>query len=222
MDTLDSLFDEAKRRVLARPNDLPARRALWQVLAARGELDRAHKQLDAMVAIDSDWSMEALSCQALLRAEAQRTRMFVGEEAPVCLGEPPEWFGDLVAGLKASCDAQGAPAAAVLLHRAQQAAAPSGGSINGQGFEWLCDSDGRLGPCFELIVKGQYLWAPWSRLTRLQSRPPTEIRDRIWLHAMLEFGDEGTVEGFLPARYPNPQNDDQRLGRVTECVPIDG
>lgn len=227
---LDTLFEEAKQRVISRPNDLQARSALWQLFAARGELERAHKQLDAMVGIDSSWSMEALSCQALLKAEEERARVLHGTLAPRCLGEPADWFGSLAAGLSKLGERTGsnAPAspsdqaqAAALLRSAQAAADGRSGMINGQPFEWLCDGDARFGPCLEAVIRGTYLWVPWQLLSAISARPPTEIRDRIWVHALLDFGDEGSMEAFLPARYPAPVGDDERLGRLTRWTELD-
>lgn len=215
---LDELFEEAKQRVLARPADLPARSALWQVLAARGEFDRAHKQLDAMVAIDSSWSMEALSCQGLVKSEAERNKVLRGEATPVCIGEPPAWFASLAAGLTvlARADTESSEAAAALFIQAQRASDSRAGWVNGLPFDWLCDGDARFGPCLEIVLRGSYFWAPWSTISRITSRRPTEIRDRLWLHAQIEFGDEGAVEAFLPARYPNPAEDAHRLGERTD------
>jgi len=224
---LDALYEEARQRVIARPNDLDARSALWQLFAARGELDRAHKQLDAMVAIDSSWSMEALSCQALLKAEAERDQVLRVVQAPRCLGDPPAWFGPLAAGL-ALLGEQPAPAApsatqaATLLRQAQADAGTPKGTFNGQAFEWLCNGDARFGPCLEAVIRGSYIWVPWSLLRSISARPPSEIRDRVWVHALLDFGDDGSHEAFLPARYPAPQGDDERLGRVTRWTDLGG
>lgn len=224
---LDALFEEAKQRVVSRPNDLEARSALWQLFAARGELDRAHKQLDAMVGIDSSWSVEALSCQALLKAEAEREQVLRGARAPRCLGEPPAWFGKLATALAAlgeqplALKPTGLAEAAASLREAQQLAESRRGSFNGQAFDWLCDADARFGPCLEAVIRGTYLWVPWQLLHAISARPPTEMRDRIWVHALLDFGDEGSLEAFLPARYPAPAGDDERLGRVTRWSPLD-
>jgi len=222
---LDALFDDAKRRVQSSPGDIKARSALWQIFAARGEFDRARTQLDALLAIDSSWTMEVQACQLLLQAEAQRLEVFSGRLAPTCLGEPPAWFASLVAGLQTLGDgSQNAqwPAAAALLARAQQDSPVRAGTLNGQPFEWLCDGDARLGPCLEVMVQGKYLWVPWNLVRRIESRPPTEIRDRLWLHALLELGEEGGVEVFLPARYPNPQDDAQRLSERTDWQTLAG
>jgi type VI secretion system protein ImpE len=37
----------------------------------------------------------------------------------------------------------------------------------------------------------------------------------MWAHALVEIGDEGSIELFLPARYPDPEDDDQRMSRTT-------
>ncbi|WP_374436376.1 type VI secretion system accessory protein TagJ [Inhella sp.] len=222
---LDALFEDAKRRVQASPGDIKARSALWQIFAARGEFDRARTQLDALLAIDSSWTMEVAACHLLLQAEAQRQEVFSGRQMPTCLGEPPAWFASLAAGLQTLGEGSQAaqwPAAAALLARAQQDSPARQGQLNGQPFEWLCDGDARLGPCLEVMVQGKYLWLPWSLVRRIESRPPTEIRDRLWLHALLELGDEGSVEVFLPARYPFPQDDAQMLGERTDWQALDG
>lgn len=217
---LNHLFEEAKQRVREKPSDIQARSALWQVMAARGEFDRAAKQLDAMVSLDSSWAMEAVSCQALLRAEMNRQEVLLGRIPPVCLGSSPAWFADMCLGLELLQSPPRISQALELLTRAQQANDTRSGTLNGQPFTWLCDGDVRFGPCLELIVQGRYFFVPWSRITRLQSRPPTEIRDRLWLHCYVEFGDEGSIEAFLPACYSGSSSDMHRLGQITEWTEV--
>ena len=212
--SLTPLFEDAKRRVQASPADVGARSALWQIFALRGEYERARTQLDALVSFDSSWAMEAEACQGLLQAEVQRERVLAGEVAPVCLGEPPAWFDTLVAGLATWRSAP--QQAAGLLLQAQMESSARAGTVNGQSFEWLCDGDARLGPCVEVMSKGKYFWLPWSSVRSIVIRPPTELRDRMWAHALVEIGDEGSIELFLPARYPGPEDDEQRMSRMTQ------
>lgn len=211
--SLTPLFEDAKRRVQAMPHDSGARSALWQIFALRGEHDRARMQLDALVSFDSSWAIEAEACQGLLLAEAHRQRVLFGEAAPVCLGQTPVWFDTLAAGLTLfpSVPQQ----AARLLWQAQMESPARAGMVNGQPFEWLCDGDARLGPCLEVMSKGKYFWLPWSSVRSIVIRPPTELRDRLWAHALVEIGEEGSIELFLPARYPQPEDDDQSMSRVT-------
>ncbi len=89
------------------------------------------------------------------------------------------------------------------------------GVLNGERFEWICDGDARLGPCLEVIVQGQLFWVPWESVRSLETREPTEIRDRLWQQAMVELTEEGPVEAFIPVRYPAPRNDSETMARVT-------
>jgi len=217
--TLDQLFQDAKSKAQLAPGDIRARSALWQIFAARGEHDRARKQLDLMVQLDSSWALEVQACHGLLTAEAHRLAVFRGEAIPACLGEPPAWFAKLVAALPMVAAGQHA-AAIPLLREAQDEAGASPGMLNKSPFEWLCDGDARLGPCLEVIVQGRYFWAPWRAIRSLVSRPPSEVRDRLWQPAMIEVTDEGPIEVFIPVRYPEPRDDGQALARRTDWEPL--
>ena len=217
--TLDQLFEEAKNRAKGAPDDLAARSALWQIFAARGEFDRARKQLEMIPKLDGTWLVEAQACHGLLDAEEKRGAVFAGTEPPECLGEPPEWFGQLAAALK-FLGAKRVDAARILLSQVWNAGEAVPGTLNGGPFEWVRDGDARVGPCLELIVQGRYLWAPWERVMRIETRPPSEIRDRLWQPAQVQLTEEGAIEAFLPVRYPNPRNDDEAMARRTEWVEL--
>lgn len=217
--TLDSLFEQAKSRAKGAPEDLAARSALWQIFAARGEFDRARKQLDLIPKLDGTWMIEAQACHGLIEAEIKRQAVFAGQEPPACLGEPPAWFAQLAAALKCLGE-QRRDQAIALLTEVWNSGEPAPGSINGQPFEWVRDGDARVGRCLEVIVQGRYFWAPWECVLRLEMRPPTEIRDRLWQPATLQLTQEGGIEAFIPVRYPDPRNDDETLARGTEWVEL--
>jgi type VI secretion system protein ImpE len=217
--TLDDIFEEAKDRAKRAPDDLSARSALWQIFAARGELDRARKQLDMLPKLDGTWMIEAQACHGLLDAEVRRQAIFAGAEPPACLGQPPAWFGELAAALQ--CLGEGRTEAAVpLLAQVWNSGEPCPGAINGVAFEWVRDGDARIGPCLEVIIQGKYYWVPWEAVMKLETRPPTEVRDRLWQPAMIQLTEEGSIEAFLPVRYPGPRSDDERMARRTEWVPL--
>lgn len=217
--TLDQFFEEAKARAKSAPDDLAARSALWQIFAARGEYARARHQLDIIPTLDGTWTIEAQACQGLLDAELKRQRVFAGEEPPACLGSPPEWFAQQAAALK--CLGEGRKDAALpLLEEAWNSGEPCPGTVNGAPFEWVRDGDARLGQCLELIVQGRYYWVPWERVHQLETRPPTEIRDRLWQPAMIQLTEEGAIEAFIPVRYPGPRDDAETLARRTDWEEI--
>lgn len=218
--TLEQMFEDAKSKTQSHPSDIRYRSALWQIFAARGEFDRARKQLDLMVQLDSTWAMEVQACYGLLAAEERRLSVLRGEVIPTCLGEPPPWFASQVAALPHLAEGR-TSAALSLLKSVIDAVEVRSGSINKQSFAWLCDGDARLGPFLEVIAQGRYLWVPWGVVRSLTCRPPTEIRDRMWQHALLEVTDEGAVEVFIPVRYPEALNDEQRVSRSTEWEALD-
>ncbi|MBI5276022.1 MAG: hypothetical protein HY854_06125 [Burkholderiales bacterium] len=217
--TLDQMYEDARARAKAMPDDLPTRSALWQILAARGEIDRARKQLDFLPRLDGGWTMEAQACHALLDVEDERIEVLAGAKPPVCLGLPPEWFGQLAAALQC-LGTSGAQAALPMLAESWNSGEPRAGILNGEAFEWIRDGDARLGPCLEVIIQGKYYWAPWERIISLETKPPTEVRDRLWQPAMLQVSEEGAIEVFLPVRYPQPRDEAEMMARQTVWAPI--
>lgn len=220
MPLLEQLFQDAKARAKSSPADLPARSTLWQVFAARGEFDRARKQLDVVADLDSSWLMEVQACHGLIAAEEQRMAVFAGTQAPVCLGDPPPWFVKLIAALPliARGDLEDALS---LLRDVRDLTEPFPGAVNGKPFEWACDGDARVAPCLEVIVQGRYLWVPWNLVRKLETRPPTEVRDHLWQPAMVQVTEEGPIEAFVPVRYTSPANESQAMSRSTDWAPLD-
>ena len=217
--SLDQLFEDARSRAQKAPTDFAARSALWQIFAVRGERERARKQLDLMLQLDSSWALEVQACHGLLIAEDQRTKVFDGVLAPTCLGTPPDWFPKLIAALPMVAGGN-AQAAVQLLSEVRDAVDACPGNVDKARFEWLCDGDARLGPCLELMVQGRYFWVPWQMLRSVATRAPTEVRDLLWQHALVEVSDESPVEGFIPVRYPRPRNSEESLSRITEWEPL--
>jgi type VI secretion system protein ImpE len=217
--TLEQLYEEAKSRVKTSPSDIGARSALWQIFAARGEFDRARKQLDLIAQLDSTWLLEVQSCHKLLEAEERRSAVFMGLQPPECLGLAPVWFESLAAVLPLLAHGN-TDSALALLHESRLSTNAKSGYINDQPFDWLCDGDARLGPCLEVFAQGRYFWVPWESVQSLQTRPPSEVRDRLWQHAMLQLIQGDPAEVFIPVRYPNPANDSQAMSRTTDWVSL--
>ncbi|MFN7570257.1 MAG: type VI secretion system accessory protein TagJ [Betaproteobacteria bacterium] len=217
--SLDRLFDDAKARVQVAPNDFLARSLLWQVFACRGEFDRARKQLDVMLGLDSSWAIEVQACHGLIDSELQRAEVFAGIRSPTCFGPPPEWFGALVAAVGHVAQGQIA-AASTLLDEVAEAVPEVPGSIDGRAFAWICDGDARVMPVLEVVAQGKYVWVPWQAVRNLTTQPPTELRDRLWQRAMLDATGTGGIEVFLPVRYPAPQSEAQAVAARTDWQPL--
>jgi type VI secretion system protein ImpE len=96
------------------------------------------------------------------------------------------------------------------------------GSINGQRFQTLSDSDSRVGASLEMFAAGTYLRIPYSLLSSIRIEPPRRLRDLLWLPAQVcasaDFQGRPLGEVFLPVLHPfSWQSSDPqvRLGRAT-------
>ena len=106
-----------------------------------------------------------------------------------------------------------------LRDRAFEMAPASSGKINEHSFEWIADADSRLGPALEVIMDGKYYWVPFSRIQKLHTEPPTDLRDFVWTAAQFTWTNGGASPGFIPARYPGSESTPDsslRMGRRTE------
>ena len=104
-----------------------------------------------------------------------------------------------------------------------------GGTINGQPFESLEDSDPRIGPRLELFAAGAYLWIPFAHIESIEVEAPRRLRDLLWIPALVRTGPafRGTELGevLLPVMAPfsfRSSDDNVRLGRATEWTEQDG
>ena len=79
----------------------------------------------------------------------------------------------------------------------------------------------RLGPVFELIVDGRYLWAPQARIRSIECVAPRAVHDLLWAPASFKWVNGGEAVGFIPVRYPSTEKceeDALRLAKRTEWL----
>lgn len=102
------------------------------------------------------------------------------------------------------------------------------GTINGRPFNRLRDADPRLGARLEVYAAGQYMWIPFEHIASVETKPPSQLRDLMWIPAVVRTGPafKGAELGemLLPTLTPfswDDESDDVRLGRVTEWVALE-
>ena len=140
----------------------------------------------------------------LLKCEVLRSQVFAGRKTPLLFGEPAEWMAFLVEAVR--LDAEGhAEQADAARARALEAAPATSGTINEQPFEWIADGDVRLGPILEVVLNGRYTWVPFSRLRSITIEPPTDLRDLVWMPAVLSLATGAEMVAFIPTRYPETE-----------------
>lgn len=207
-----------QQAVRQQPADAAKRVFLFQLLAVMGQWDRALTQLGVVAELDAEAMPMVHAYREAIRCERWREQAFAGARAPLLFGTPEPWMAQLIDALR--LDAAGDTAAAARLRAMAMASAPAvAGSIDDVPFEWLADADPRLGPMLELISNGNYYWLPMRHIARLQFEAPADLRDKVWMPAMLQLNNGGELVGFVPSRYPGTAasaDDDLLLARRTD------
>lgn len=211
-------LDELQKRVKANPADAKERLFLFQLLATLGQWDRAANQLKLSAELDSSLLILAQIYRQAIAAESVRSKVFAGAGSPVFMGEPASWAALLLESLKLSCTDR-YEQANELREQALGDAPATSGTINGEAFEWIADADARFGPCLELIVDGKYVWAPFEKIRSLKMEAPSDLRDVIWMQAIVTWSNGGQTPALIPTRYPGSESADKdalKLSRLTE------
>lgn len=203
----------------------PARAELriyyFQLLAALGEWEKALEQLQLCAQLDPKAATMARAYRETIRCEVLRSEVFAGRKKPFLMGEPTQWLACLIDAM-AHAGRGEIEMAQELRARALQAAPVTAGRIDEHDFEWLADSDTRLGPVCELISRGNYYWLPLNAIQQIGFDSVQDLRDLVWLPCEVTLRAGGTLHGFMPTRYPLRATDDDaiKMSRRTEWSDI--
>jgi type VI secretion system protein ImpE len=190
-----------KQDVRKSPRDGKLRTFLFQMFCVTGEWDRALTQLSVAGELDPLAYPMVQAYQAAIRCEMLREKVFRGELSPTVLGDPGEWLPLLMEATRLFAKGQHQEAAQ-LRDSAFEAAPSSSGVVNETAFEWIADSDPRLGPVVEVFLNGNYMWVPIFRIKSLLFEAPADLRDQVWTPTRFKWTNEGEAMGFIPTRYP--------------------
>lgn len=194
-------LEALKQEVRKAPRDAALRTFLFQLFCIFGEWDRALTQLTVTAELNPLALPMAETYRTLIRCELLRDGVFAGTRTPTLFGHPQPWVPLLLEANRAL--ASGAYAAAAgLRDQAFEQADATPGSADGQEFEWIADSDPRLGPVFEAVVDGTYYWIPMQHVATLTIEKPADLRDQVWLPVRFKWTNAGESVGFIPTRYP--------------------
>jgi type VI secretion system protein ImpE len=197
---------------------------LFQLLSVLGDWQRATTQLKVLSEMDPESMMLARVFEPILLCESFRADVFAGKRTPIIFGEPPEWIGGLVQALKLFGQGE-VQSGTKLRDQAFEAAPASGGTINGQPFDWIADADERLGPVLEVILEGGYYWIPFCRIRQVVVEAVTDLRDLVWAPAHFVWENGGQANGHIPTRYAGTEDSTDnllKLARKTEWLNRNG
>lgn len=217
---LDVALTALQNQVKAEPANAKHRVFLFQLLAVMGRWERALTQLNVSGELAAANLAMVQTYREAIRCELWREKVFKGETTPLVFGEPEQWIALLIEACKRSGQGQ-YQQAGELRAQAYELAPTTSGCLDGQAFEWIADSDTRLGPVTEAIVNGRYYWIPFQRIANIQIEPPTDLRDLVWLPAHFTWVNGGTAFGLIPSRYPGSADSTQpdlQLARKTEWL----
>jgi len=225
---VDEALAALEAEVRKNPADSKLRVFLFQILCIKGDWERALNQLAVAGEMDPMAMLMVQTCQSAISCERLREQVFAGGKSPLIFGEPADWIAKMVQA--AGMDARGDSAAAAKLREGAFEAAPTTGGVIEVGpeddkvekheFEWIADSDSRLGPMIEAIVDGKYYWIPFERIRLIRIEKPVDLRDAVWTPCQFVWTTGAQGVGFIPTRYPGTQakgnSDALRLARATE------
>ncbi len=176
------------------PKDAKRRTFLFELLCFAGEFERADKHLNLLADVSGEAKMGAVLYMSAMHGERIRHKTFAEKDYPTAPIDESKLRGGTIT------------------------------LTNGETktFDWMEDSDPRVGPRFELFAAGAYLWIGYEHIDSIEFQPVTKLRDLLWRPAFLRTGAsfKGTELGevLLPALFPfsAKQADDQvKLGRST-------
>jgi type VI secretion system protein ImpE len=220
MGDLDASLKQLQDQIRKEPSNSKYRVFLFQLLAVMGNWDRALTQLNVAGELSAENFPMVQTYRETIRCELLREKVFNAQTTPIMFGQPQQWQALLLESLQLVA-AGNYEEALRARDQAYQQAPSVGGAINGEPFQWLADTDTRLGPVLELVVNGKYYWVPCTNIQKLAIEAPTDLRDLVWLPAQVTWINGGGAACFIPARYPGSESHRDpgiRLARRTEWL----
>ncbi|WP_414162803.1 type VI secretion system accessory protein TagJ [Superficieibacter sp. BNK-5] len=209
----------AEQQIRENPAKALCRHSLFQLLCVAGDWARALHQLQLCARMDANYSQEARLYRELVRCEMFRHTVFQGEQQPGFLLPQPVWVESLLAALGSNGDIHQSDE-----HRntALEAITDTRGQWNGGTFDWVSDSDSRLGPVLELITGGVYIWLPFSQIRSLESPSPARLTDLLWKPVNITLVNGDTHGAWLFTRYSGSESASDALRLCRETIWQDG
>jgi len=217
--SLEEQIVHVSEAIRSQPAQASHRWALFQLLCVTGEGLRALRQLQAWATLEPEKTQTAQVYRDLVRAEHWRQKVFAEGQAPGSVLELPQWANDMASALRLDAAGKHDEADGTRIRALETASATAMPVCTDSArFEWMTDSDTRLGPLCEILTAGHYRWMPFSDLAGWRISLPVSLVDLIWAPCVLTLTDGSAVHGFMPARYPGSEaaGDTVRLGYRTE------
>lgn len=220
---IQAAIEASSNLVKSKPTDVDARSMLCELLCFGGELERADKQLDAIMKLAPSSMPGVALMRHLIRSEMTRMEVYQQGRVPEFLVKPTESQQLRLKSLLALREGHGAEATS-LIAAAGELDQEVTGKMNNVPFTGFVDLDDVLGPNLEVFTAtGMFYWVEMSQLVSLEFSPVEHLTDMLWRAAKIET--TGSVVGrvHIPVLYFGSSvcSDIQiKLGRSTEWVQV--
>ncbi len=198
------------------PMNFRHRTYLFALLCFAGDYSRAAQQLTVMAEENDSTQLAAAYYEKLLRATADREKVFRKGLLPRFLAEPPPYAHPYTEALRVMAAGDLVHSAELLAQgEAQRPRRPA--TLNGRSVTDLRDADDRLGPFFELLLDDSYVWVPLEQIRSVQFSKPLTLRDLFWAPVRV-VTSSGALSGVMPTLYPDSFASAEpraRLGQMT-------
>ncbi len=208
--------------IKAKPLAADRRGFLAELLAFSGDLERADKQLDAMVRQDPDSAVGVSLFRQILRGDQARHQIHHDGRLPDFLSPPPEHVQALLEAHVATRSGDAVEAGRLAM-QAEESRPRVAGRLDDQPFDDFRDLDDLTAGVFEVMTTtGHTYWIPIERVRRIEFRAPERPRDLLWRRAEMSVEDGPEGEVFLASAYVPPAgaalDDRLRLCRATDWI----
>lgn len=202
-------YEELKARttetVRKQPANARERWLLFQLLCIDGDWERALKQLQTWASLEPQGEARAQLHRGLIQSEMFRAEVFAGTRTPGAIDPHPAWVETLLQANAKLGEGKLAEADALREAALNDAPATRGESTRMGAFEWLAESDTRLGPICEMAVAGGYRWIPFDEMKSLTLTPAATLTDLVWRPVTAILRNATVLRGYLPTRYPGSE-----------------
>ena len=213
-EAIPAALDEVKKA----PMEPGLRWRLCELLCFAGELERADKQLEAVLSQFPKLATNAILFRQLIRAETARQQLWTDGRLPEFPYQPSDAVErslEATVHIRAGDHAK----AAELVQQAEDSRPRLSGNADAKPFDDFRDLDDILSPVLEVLTgDGKYLWVGFDQVRSLKFTAPERSRDLLWRAAELRATGL-SAHVHIPALYPltHRETDDAlRLGRSTD------
>lgn len=219
-DDLGAAIVAATQEVKTTPQNAGARLRLAELSVLAGDLDRAetHAKLAARLAPGDAVGLGLF--RQYLRGLHARQQWWAAGAVPAFPGGMTG-CDRLALALNVALRAEDFGAARAALDALETARGERPALWNGQPVEDLRDLDDRLPHAFEAVTAGgNYLWLDFALVRDVIFQTPVRPFDLAFRRARVTLRDGSAADLLVPAIYPSPVEDAQRLARRTDFVEL--